>query len=137
MILRLITALRADIADLWLTYFDAGSGPATIEFYTGSIPTALGGTLTAQVKLGTLTCSEPTGTQTDGEIVFGTIIQDSGADAGGEAAWAYIKDGTGAIVCAVDVTDGAGSGLIKLNTTTIVAGGPIAMLSFTLTVGGE
>lgn len=136
MILRLIPALRADIADLWISYFDAGSGPATIEFYTGTIPTALGDTLTTQVKLGTLTCSDPSATQTAGVITFDTITQDSAADASGTAAWAYIKDSTGAIVNAVDVTDEEGNGVIKLNTTTVVEGGPIQISSLTFTVGG-
>ena len=136
MILRLIPALRSAIADLWISYFDAGTGPAIIEFYTGAIPTALGDALTDQVKLGTLTCSDPAATQTTGAITFGTITQDSAADASGTAAWAYIKDSTGAIVNAVDVTDNAGDGLIKVNTTTIVEGGPIAITSITLTVGG-
>lgn len=136
MILRLIPALRADIAELWISYFDAGTGPATVEFYTGTIPTNLGDTLTTQVKLGTLTCSDPAATQTAGVITFGTITQDSGADAGGTATWAYIKDSTGAIVNAVDVSNAAGDGLIKLNTTTVVAGGPIAVTSLTFTVAG-
>ena len=136
MILRLIPALRSAIAELWISYFDAGAGPAIIEFYTGAIPTALGDALTDQVKLGTLTCSDPAATQTAGVITFGTITQDSGADASGTAAWAYIKDSAGAIVNAVDVTDAAGDGFIKVNTTTIVAGGPIAITSLTFTVGG-
>lgn len=134
--LRLIPALRSAIANLWISYFDAGTGPAIIEFYTGAIPTALGDTLTTQVKLGTLTCSDPAATQSVGVITFGTITQDSGADASGTAAWAYIKDSTGAIVQAVDVSNAAGDGLIKLNTTTIVAGGPIQLTSLTFTVGG-
>jgi hypothetical protein len=134
--LRLIPALRSAIANLWISYFDAGTGPAIIEFYTGTIPTALGDTLTTQVKLGTLTCSDPAATQSAGVITFGTITQDSGADASGTAAWAYIKDSTGAIVQAVDVSNAAGDGLIKVNTTTIVAGGPIQLTSLTFTVGG-
>ncbi len=136
MILRLIPALRSAIADLWISYFDAGTGPAIIEFYTGAIPTNLGDALTDQVKVGTLTCSDPAATQAAGVITFGTITQDNGADASGTAAWAYIKDSTGAIVCAMDVTDNAGDGLIKVNTTTVVAGGPIAITSLTLNVGG-
>lgn len=136
MILRLIPALRSAIADLWISYFDAGAGPAIIEFFTGAIPTALGDALTDQVKLGTLTCSDPAATQTAGVITFGAITQDSAADASGTAAWAYIKDSTGAIVNAVDVTNAAGDGFIKVNTTTVVAGGPIAITSLTLTVGG-
>lgn len=136
MILRLIPALRSAIADLWISFFDAGSGPAIIEFYTGSIPTNLGDALTTQVKLGTLTCSDPAATQTAGVITFGTITQDSAADASGTAAWVYIKDSSGAIVNAGNVTDMAGDGFIKVNTTTVVAGGPILISSLTITVGG-
>lgn len=136
MILRLIPALRSAIADLWISYFDAGTGPAVIEFYTGAIPDNLGDALTTQVKLGTLTCSDPSATQTAGVITFGTITQDSGADATGTAAWVYIKDSNGAIVDAHDVTDNAGDGFVKMNTTAVVAGGPIAINSLTITVGG-
>lgn len=136
MILRLAPALRSAIADLWISYFDAGTGPAIIEFYTGSIPTSLGDALTTQVKLGTLTCSDPAATQTAGVITFSAITQDSAADASGTAAWAYIKDSTGAIVNAVDVTDAAGDGFIQVNTTAVVAGGPILINSLTITVGG-
>lgn len=136
MIIRLIPALRSAIADLLISYFDAGTGPAIIEFYTGTIPDNLGDALTTQVKLGTLTCSDPVATQTAGVIAFGAITQDSAADASGTAAWAYIKDSTGAIVNAVDVTDAAGDGFIKANTVTIVAGGPILINSLTITVGG-
>ena len=136
MILRLIPALRSALADLWTSYFDAGTGPAIIEFYTGAIPAALGDALTDQVKLGTLTCSDPAATQAAGVITFGAITQDSAADASGIASWACIKDSTGAIVNAGDVTDYAGDGFIKVNTTTVVAGGPIAITSLTITVGG-
>lgn len=133
MILRLSPALRGAIANLWISYFGAG---AVIEFYTGAIPTNLNDALTTQVKLGTLTCSDPAATQTAGVITFSSITQDSAADASGTAAWAFIKDSTGAVVNAVDVTNTAGDGLIKVNTTTVVAGGPIAITSLTLTVGG-
>lgn len=136
MILRLIPALRSAIADLWISFFDAGGGPAIIEFYTGSIPTNLGDALTTQVKLGTLTCGDPAATQTAGVITFDTITQDSAADASGTAAWVYIKDSTGAIVNAGNVTDMEGDGFIKMNTTTIVEGGPILINLLTITVGG-
>ena len=136
MILRFATTLRSAIANAIIAACDAGSGACYIEFYTGSIPTNLGDALTTQVKLGTLVCSDPSATQASGLITFGAITQDSAADAGGTAAWVYIKDSTGAIVAAGDVTDAAGAGFVKVNTTTIVAGGPISMSSLTITVGG-
>lgn len=136
MILRFVPALRSAIADQIIAAFDAGTGPAIAEFYTGAIPTNLGDALGAQVKLGTLTCSYPVATQTAGVITFGTITQDNAADAGGQAAWMYLKDSTGAVVALGDVTDMAGDGFAKVNTTTVVAGGPIAITALTLTVGG-
>ena len=136
MILRFVPSLRSGIADLIIATFDAGAGPVTAEFYTGDIPTNLSDAITTQVKLGTLTCSDPVATQTLGEITFGTITQDNAADASGTAAWMYLKDSTGAIVALGDVTDMAGDGFAKANTTTIVAGGPILINSLTINVGG-
>ena len=47
-----------------------------------------------------------------------------------------MADNSGDAVADFDVTNNAGSGAIKLNTTTIVAGGPIAMTSFAITMPG-
>lgn len=136
MILRFATSVRSVIANAIIAACDAGSGACYIEFYTGTIPDNLGDELTTQVKLGTLACSDPSATQASGVITFDAITQDSAADAGGEAAWVYIKDSSGAIVAAGDVTNNAGTGFVKVNTTTVVAGGPISMSSLTITVGG-
>lgn len=136
MILRFAPTLRETIAQAIITAIDAGTGSGVFEFYTGAIPTNLTDALTTQVKLGTLTCSDPSATQTAGVVAFAAITQDSAADASGAAAWVYLKDSAGAIVAAGDVTDNGGTGFVKLNTTAIVAGGPIAMTSATITVGG-
>ena len=136
MILRFVPALRSAIADQIIAAFDAGAGPAIAEFYTGTIPTNLGDALGAQVKLGTLTCSDPVATQTAGVITFGTITQDNAADASGDAGWVGLRNGAGTLVALGDVTDLAGNGFAKVNTTAIVAGGPILITSLTITVGG-
>ena len=136
MILRFVPSLRSDIADLIIATFDAGAGPVTAEFYTGAIPTNLSDAITTQVKLGTLTCSDPVATQTLGEITFSTITQDNAADASGQAAWVGLRNGAGTLVALGDVTDLAGNGFAKVNTTAFVEGGPIAMTSLTITVGG-
>lgn len=136
MILRFVPSLRSDIADLIISTFDAGAGPVTAEFYTGPIPTNLSDAITTQVKLGTLTCSDPVATQTLGEITFGTITQDNAADASGDADWVGLRNGAGTLVALGDVTDLAGNGFAKVNTTAIVAGGPILIKSLTITVGG-
>lgn len=138
MYLKLTPAARSAMALALIAKLDAETGPCTIEFYdnTGAIPALPSTAITNQVKLGTLTCSDPVATETDGVITFGAITQDSAADASGTAAWARIKDGAGAGVIDVDVSNGAGTGIIKLNTVTIVAGGPIAGTGLTLTIGG-
>lgn len=135
MILRLATSVRDTQAQAIITALDAGTGPGTIEYYSGTIPTNLGDALTTQVKLGTVTCSKPAGTKTGGVFTFSAIAQ-ANAVATGTAAWVYFKDSAGAIVGAGDVTDNAGTGFIKTNTTAFVAGGPIATNSLTITMGG-
>jgi hypothetical protein len=128
------TAANSIASDL-LASIDTGSAAATIEIYTGTVPTNVETAVGAQVLLGTLTCSDPVGTVTGRVLTFGAITMDSAADASGTAAWARIYDGNGDAVIDVDVTNTAGTGAIKLNTVTIVAGGPILLNSFTITVG--
>lgn len=134
--LKLIPSARSAMALALIAVLDAGAGPVTIEFYTGAYPALPSTAIAAQVKLGTLTCSDPVATDAGGVVTFGTITQDSAADATGTAAWARIKDGAGVGVMDVDVTATGSAGVITLNTVSIVAGGPIAMTGFTLTIGG-
>lgn len=126
------TALADALADLW----DDQSGACTIEFYTGAMPANVADAITTQTKLGTVTCSDPIGTAGSGALTFGSVTQDSAADASGTAAWARLLDGGGNPRAFFDVTNTAGTGAIKLNTTTIVAGGPIVINSFVITMGG-
>ncbi len=114
--------------------FDAGSGPATIAFYTGTMPTLTTDAVTTQTLLGTLTCSDPCGSTADGTLTFGSITQDSAADATGVATWARIKDSDGVVVADVDVTAIGNGGVIQLNTTSIVIGGPILLSSFKFSI---
>lgn len=135
MILRFPTTLRDTMAQAIINAIDAGTGSGVIEFYSGAIPTNLGDALTTQVKLGTVTCSKPSGTKGTGVVTFAAITQ-ANAIATGTAAWAYIKDSAGTIAALGDVTDNAGTGFFKVNTTSFVSGGPIAVSSLTITVGG-
>jgi hypothetical protein len=88
------------------------------------------------VLLGTLTFSKPSGSVTEGVITFAAIAGDVSADAGGVATWARAADGDANQVMDLTV-GGIGSGAdIELNTTSIVAGGPLRVTSATLTEGG-
>lgn len=77
------------------------------------------------VLLGTLTLSQPAGTIANGILTLNTITEDSSADANNTATWGRFRDGDGNPV--LDGSIGvAGSGAdFIINTTNIVAGGPI------------
>lgn len=133
--MKLSTSTRTAIAQALATAFDTGAAACTLKFYTGAMPanvaTAATGTL-----LGTLTCSDPVGTAAAGALTFGSITQDSAADATGTVGYARLFDGNGVAQADFDVTDNAGSGAIKMNTVSIVVDGPILVTSFVITIGG-
>lgn len=129
--------VSAALQTAWITALknalDAGTGPATIEIYTGTMPASVATAITSQVKLGTLTCSDPCGTISDGTLTFSSIAQDAAADATGTATWARFKDSTGAGVCDMDVTVVGGGGALQANTVSITINGPISLPTLTIT----
>ncbi|MDP3519817.1 MAG: hypothetical protein Q8S02_04275 [Hydrogenophaga sp.] len=133
---KLSTAVRQAMAVALIAELDADVDPAYVEFYTGTKPAGPGTAITSQVKLGTLPCSATSATATAGVVTFAAITQDNAADDDGTATWARFYDGAGVAHSDYDVTNEAGDGAIKLNTTNIVAGGPIAMTSLTITMPG-
>jgi hypothetical protein len=128
------TALAAQLATLWDTA--TAAGPCTLKFYDGAQPAGPATAVTTQVLLGTLTCSDPIGSAAAGVLTFGAVTQDNAADATGTATWARLLDADGVARADFDVTNTAGTGAVKINTVNIVAGGPIAMNSLTITMGG-
>lgn len=133
-IIRFVPAVKNAALAVIRTAIDAGSGAGTIKLYTGTQPTLAGDTITTQTLLGTLTFSDPCGTETAGTFTASAITQDSAADATGTATWARIADSTGATVCDVDVGTSGGGASLQMNTTSIVIGGPILITYFTITV---
>ena len=113
---------------------DGGSGAGTIKFYTAPMPATTADAITTQTLLGTLTCSDPSGTIATKKLTLSAITPDSSADATGVAVWARIDDSAGVAVVDVDVSTTGGSGVIQLNTTNIVAGGPIGITAFEFTL---
>jgi hypothetical protein len=117
-----------------LARLDAGATGALCEVYTGTKPVKPDVAITTQVKLGTLTCSTTAGTVATRALTFGAITQDTAADASGTAAWARFKDSDGLAVVDVDASITGGTGFFQMNTTNIVAGGPILCTSCVITV---
>lgn len=128
---RLATDTRNKACDAIVDDIDAGVGAGTIEIRTGAQPTnvddADSGTL-----LGTLTFSDPAfGASATGTATASAITSDTNADASGTAGHFRIKDSTPAIHS--DGTCGQGTGDLSFDNSAIVAGGTIAISSFTIT----
>ena len=133
--IRPALALRNALADTINTALNAGSGAATIEIYSGTIPTNADTAIGAQVLLAVLTCTDPAAPSASASVLtFSSITGDSSANATGTATWARVKDSTGATVFDCSVTATGGGGVITLNTTSIVSGSPVSITSGTLTV---
>lgn len=132
MALRLSTTARNNACNGIVDTLDQGSGAAKIRVRTSTQPTNVGdaenGTL-----LGTLTCSDPAfGNSSTGTATASAITSDTSADASGTAGHFRMLDSDDNPIC--DGTCGQGSGDLSFDNTTIVAGGVIAISSFTVTV---
>jgi hypothetical protein len=131
--MRLAAATRNSLAQRFQVLLDAGAGNGTIKIYTGTQPASADDGIGGATLLGTLTFSKPSAPASSGGVLtFNAITQDDAADATGTATWARIVDSTGNTIFDCDV--GTAGATINLNTTSIVAGGPIAITSFTITV---
>ena len=128
------TGLKNNVLAPIIAAIDAGSGPGLIKIYSGTMPATVTTALTSQVLLATLTFADPCGTITDGALTMDAITQDASADATGMAAWARITDSDGNVVMDINVSATGGSGALQMNTTSIVAGGPVLITSFVISV---
>lgn len=120
-------------ADAIKTRIDAGGGAGTVKVYTGTRPATADTALSGNTLLGTLTFTAPPSApgSSAGVLTFSAITDDSSADATGTASFARVADSAGNTVFDCDV--GTSGAVLNLNTTSIVAGGPIHVSSFTIT----
>lgn len=110
---------------------DGGAGAGLLRIYQGTRP-ASGGTATT--LLAELTFSDPCAASiTGGVLTFNTITQDSSADNSDTATWFRLVDSTGAFV--VDGNVAASASDLNLTPTSITAGQPVSVTSFTITEG--
>jgi hypothetical protein len=134
MALSYSTATRNAMLDLITAA--AGNG-ALLRIYdsTGTGRPATAGAITTQVLLAELTCGTPfAGSAASGLLTLSSITQDSSANNSGTATWFRIvkSDGTTFVL---DGSVAASGSDLNLTTTTIVAGQPVAITSFTITEG--
>lgn len=132
---RLLAAQRNAHLNAIRDAVDAGAAGGKIKIYSGTQPANADASLSGNTLLGTLTFSGTSAPNASaGVLTFSTITEDSSADATNTATWARITDSDDATVFDCDV--GTSGATINLNTTSIVAGGPIRITSFTLTYPG-
>lgn len=110
------------------TYFrdliDAGTGAGSIKIRDA-----------ADVLLAQIPLADPCGTVngTTGQLTFAIAGRDESADASGDAAYGEFCDSDGVVHLALPAQQNASinTGFITLGTITIVAGGPVEVLSAT------
>lgn len=133
--MRIATDTRNGMLDALNTKLNAGSGAAKIRIYDGTQPANANTAITSQTLLAELACSDPAAAAAaSGTLTLSAITNDSSADATGTATWARVLDSDNNVIFDCDVSSNAGSGTLKLNTTSIVAGGPVAITSFTISI---
>jgi hypothetical protein len=125
------SSYRDDITNLVVDHIDDGASAGYIQVRTGARPAnceaANSGTL-----LGTLTFSDPAfGNSSSGQATANAITSDTNADATGTAGHFRVFDSNN--VCIFQGDCGQGTGTMNFDNTSIVAGGTIAISSFTFT----
>jgi len=123
--------------DAVVDLLDAGAGAGKLQIYDGAQPANPDIAVTTQTKLAELTLSDPAfGAAADdnpgGKATADTITDDSSADATGTAAWFRAVDSDGNAV--IDGSAGTADADLILATTSIVAGQPVQVDSWTVTM---
>lgn len=118
---------RAELTESWL----AGG---TVKVYDGTRPTPTGAAIGAQVLLTTFTLGTPAGTVTSGvwtaEPIASALVANDGS-----ASWFRAFDALGVVIADADVGATGSGALMILNNTSLVSGGYVSVVSFTLTEG--
>lgn len=135
---RIAQAAAKAANDALVDLLDAGAGAGYIEIRTGAQP-ATANTAATGTLLATLPLSDPAfGAATTASPSVATaaaISSDTNADASGTAGWFRAYDSAGNAVLDGDITTTAvGTGDMLLDDTNIVAGGTVAITSWTVSL---
>lgn len=110
---------------------DAGGSAGAFRIYSGAMPANADASPGGATLLATVTAAYPCGSVSGGVLSF-TATAEAIASASGTATWARAVTASGDAVFDCDV--GLGSATLNLNTTAIVAGGPVRVASFTISI---
>lgn len=132
-IVRLATIARNAAANAVVDLLDAGSGAATIQIRSGTMPATPQDAATGTLLV-TVTLADPAA----GDAASGaaTIVDPAvvTAVAAGTASWARFRDSNGAAVMDCDVTVTGGGGALTLSSVSITSGGTVNLGAITFTV---
>jgi len=129
MTLHISTTHANDRLNGTVSSLDRGTAHAKIRLYNGTQPAAGG---SATTLLAEIVLTKPCGTVTGGVL---TLTQENDYDiavANGVATWARFIDGDGNWSIDCDVSDAAGSAPVKIDDTSIIAGGQVILMSAVL-----
>lgn len=133
---KLSTAARNAAVDGIVDLIDAGTGAGTIAVRTGSPPTNVGDASTGTL-LGTLTWAATAfGAASSGTATAASITSDTSADASGDAGYFRAYAGAAGDTAALfqgSAGESADSPDLVFDNKSIVAGGTIAISSFSIT----
>lgn len=134
---RISQAAAAAAANAVVDLLDGGAGAGYIEIRVGAQPASPNAAATGTL-LGTLTLSDPAfGNATTANPAVATasaITSDTNADASGTAGWFRGYDSAGTAVIDGSITGTGGGGDMELDDVNIVAGGTIAISSWTVSM---
>jgi hypothetical protein len=125
---------RAALAAAYLAKLDAGAGPCTLALYSAPMAANTAEAITAQTLFGTLSAADPAGTVV-GSVLTLAAFGTAAALASGTAAWARLRDANGVTRGDFDVTDLAGAGAVRMESTDVAPGRTLRVVSFVLTFG--
>ena len=131
---KISTAARNAACDGIVDLVDAGASAGTCAIRTGAPPTGPGdadsGTL-----LATLTFGDPSfGAAASGTATANAITSDTSADASGDAGHFRVKDSDGNVIFQGTAGEAADTPDMEFDEKSIVAGGTVAISSFTVTM---
>lgn len=134
---RIKQSVAAAACNAVVDSLDAGVGAGYIEIRTGAQPASPDAAATGTL-LGTLTLSDPAfGAATTANPSVATasaITSDTTADASGTAGWFRAYDSAASAVIDGSITGTGGGGDMELDDVNIVAGGTIAVSSWTVSM---
>jgi hypothetical protein len=128
-VIAISTELNAYRLNGVIAFLALGSENAKIHVYDGARPPL--GSPPAGNLLASILLVEPIGTVADGLLIL-MPTPEVLIVASGEAAWARIVNGDGALAWDCDVSDLNGSGELRLPSITLYAGGYTRLVSGTL-----